>query len=371
MKLHRACALLPLSALLWSGPALAVSAEVEQTASAPTIVVHTAPGKRSWEVVKTSEIPVLLRTRGRCNEGDRLYRAGLAVAGIDLNIPVNTENRSYSGDEGKAWRTHQLDLPAASLQLWTGAKPLAENKPLPRLSAAHMCNQALSKRQGAQRAAMLAQGEMLRVASALSASFALQCQYRKGPKHMFHEWVPAGPKIVKAGVDVLVKCAPMTAADAPQPRTQTKTKGPPPRHGKPAPAPPPLITAVKLRAEVSQSQSCPDSLRLVGGISAGRAHRGAYIFLGNHYLSAKSDYDFDAAGHRSVVATRKLNWNAVPKGLAAGTGAQRTMQGWVQLNVQPQDGGKVFSSEKVPFKVNCKAPAPPRARPKVTSDGGR
>lgn len=347
---------------LWPGLVSAASVEVRQKpGSTPTVVVKTQPGERSYSVVQTSKIPVLLHTRGRCNEGDRLYRAELKMAGQRIDIDVNPNHRSYSANEGKAWRTHQFDLPAAALKLATGGKPLAENVERGRLSPVAMCNHQLSKRQGNARERMLAEGTRVLASSGLDADFSLECAYRKGPKLGFHEYFPNGkPKTVRGGADVIVHCAPRVAANTPQVRTTTSTKGASPQiTGKPLP---PSIESVKLRVEVSEQQRCPDSLRLVGSISAIRATRGDYLFLGNHYLSPKGTYNFSGAGHRSVTATRKLNWQVMPKGLASAPGAQRTLQGWVQLNLQPQVGDHVIRSAKVPFQVTCKAPLPARAK---------
>jgi hypothetical protein len=346
----------------------AISVEVRQKpSSTPTIMVKTKPGESIYSVEQASAVPVLLHTRGRCGEGDRLHRATLNLVnqGVDvIDVDVNTDNRSYSGDEGKAWRTHQFELRAARIRLASGGKPLAENVARPQSSPTATCNQALSKYQGAARQQALKQGIKLLSRAGVSADFTLECASRKGPKLGFHEYFPNGkPKTVRGGVDVIVHCAPMVAAGTPQVRSTTSTKGASPQiTGKPLP---PSIESVKLRVEVSEQQRCPDSVRLVGSINAVRATRGEYLFFGNQYLSPKGTYDFSGAGHRSVTATRKLDWQAMPKGLASAPGAERTMQGWVQLNLQPQVDDKVISSAKVPFKVTCKAPLPARAKPEA------
>lgn len=172
---------------------------------------------------------------------------------------------------------------------------------------------------------------------------------------MFHEHVTVS-RTVQAGVDVNVHCAPMVRADAPKPRAGTATKAAPPRPGRPLQPP---IASVQLRAEVSRQQACPDTVRLVGTIEARAASRGSYLFIGDGYLSDRGDYAFDAAGRRNVVAVRRIDWTKVPLGLAAAPGAQRSVRGWVQFNVQPHGADRPRTSGRVPFTVTCNAPAAP------------
>jgi hypothetical protein len=344
--------------------------EVQQAREPPAIEAVLLPGKSTYIAVHESSrtLPVLLRTRGRCAEGFKVAKAGLKLAGQSLAIPPQqgTEygGRDYSGSAGKRWRIHQFDLDATQLRLWTGGKPLAENVPLPRLSAWQMCNEALAGQSNAQRSRMLAEGFTLRRRSALTAEFAMQCSRfhttESGPFHEFEDpHIAIMDSVAKGGVDVTVKCLARPDPNAPRPTKETSTTAAPSRKGKPMP---PSIASVELRAEVPTHQACPDSVRLVGDITAGRAGKGIYLFVGNYWFSPKGDYDFREAGdHRTVIATRKLNWTSHANDtIATAPGATRTQEGWVQLNVQPQGTSRLHTSERVPFKAVCKTPTAAR-----------
>ena len=348
--------------------------EIQQAGEPPVIEAVLLPGKSTYIAVHEDSrtIPVRLRTRGRCAEGFRVAKAGLKLAGKSLAIPpqqgTEYSGRDYSGSAGKTWRTHQFDLDATQLRLWTGGKPLAENVPLPRQSAWQMCNEALVGHSNAERSRMLAEGFTLRRRSALTAEFAMQCSRfyttKSGPFKEFDDpHLQTVESMAKGGVDITVKCLARPDPNAPRPTKKTSTTAAPSRKGKPMP---PSIASVKLRAEIATHQACPDSVRLVGDITAGRAGKGIYLFVGNYWFSPKGDYGFRKAGdHRTVIATRKLNWTSHANDtIATAPGATRTQEGWVQLNVQPQGTSRLYTSERVPFKVVCKTPP---ARSKVSS----
>ncbi len=130
----------------------------------------------------------------------------------------------------------------------------------------------------------------------------------------------------------------------------------------PAPA---LINRVSLRVEWSQHEACPSEVRLIGVIDGNFLHTGKRIFMGNQYLGGYEPYQI-GSGQMTVMETRKLNWPAHAQGsLAAASGAVASMDGWAQLNVQPNNelpgAPALFSSERVQYRVTCKREAPQRA----------
>jgi hypothetical protein len=132
----------------------------------------------------------------------------------------------------------------------------------------------------------------------------------------------------------------------------------------PAPA---LINRVSLRVEWSQQEACPSEVRLIGVIDGNFNHVGKRIFMGNQYLGGYEPYQI-GSGQMTVVETRKLNWAAHAQGaLAPAPGTDATMDGWAQLNVQPDNAlpgaPALFTSERVSYRVTCKKEQAPRALP--------
>ncbi len=131
----------------------------------------------------------------------------------------------------------------------------------------------------------------------------------------------------------------------------------------PAPA---LINRVSLRVEWSQQEACPSEVRLIGVIDGNFTHSGKRIFMGNQYLGGYEPYQI-GSGQMTVVETRKLNWPAHAQGTLATPGAVSSIDGWAQLNVQPNNelpgAPALFSSERVQYRVTCRNEAPQRAMP--------
>jgi hypothetical protein len=127
---------------------------------------------------------------------------------------------------------------------------------------------------------------------------------------------------------------------------------------------PPLINRVSLRVEWSQQEACPSEVRLIGMIDGNFTHVGKRIFMGNHYLGGYEQYQI-GSGQMTVMQTRKLDWAAHAQGtIAPGPGAVSSIDGWAQLNVQPDNqlpgAPAVFSSERVQYQVTCRKEMPPR-----------
>jgi hypothetical protein len=132
----------------------------------------------------------------------------------------------------------------------------------------------------------------------------------------------------------------------------------------PAPA---LINRVSLRVEWSQQEACPSEVRLIGVIDGNFTHSGKRIFMGNQFLGGYEPYQI-GSGQMTVVETRKLNWPAHAQGtLASAPGAVSSIDGWAQLNVQPNNelpgAPALFSSERVHYRVTCRNETPQRAMP--------
>jgi hypothetical protein len=130
---------------------------------------------------------------------------------------------------------------------------------------------------------------------------------------------------------------------------------------------PPVINRVSLRVEWSQQEACPSEVRLIGVIDGNFNHTGKRIFMGNQYLGGYEPYQI-GSGQMTVVETRKLNWAAHTQGtLAPAPGSDATMDGWAQLNVQPNSelpgAPALFTSERVSYRVTCKREPAQRALP--------
>jgi hypothetical protein len=127
---------------------------------------------------------------------------------------------------------------------------------------------------------------------------------------------------------------------------------------------PPVINRVSLRVEWSQQEVCPSEVRLIGVIDGNFSHSGKRIFMGNQYLGGYEPYQI-GSGQMTVVETRKLNWTAAAQGtLAPAPGAVSSIDGWAQLNVQPNNelpgAPALFSSERVQYRVTCRNEPSPR-----------
>jgi hypothetical protein len=122
---------------------------------------------------------------------------------------------------------------------------------------------------------------------------------------------------------------------------------------------PPVINRVSLRVEWSQQDACPSEVRLIGVIDGNFNHIGKRIFMGNQYLGGYEPYQI-GSGQMTVIETRKLNWAAAAQGtIAPAPGTVSSIDGWAQLNVQPNNelpgAPALFSSERVQYRVTCRS----------------
>jgi hypothetical protein len=285
--------------------------------------VFAEPGAQLYSRFDPQFKMVSPRVSGGCPENQRLKEGWLYANGVYGSLPMNTSQQQFSTDGSiRVDMLQALKMPPSLPVDGNSANTGAHRTGGLKVPVA-ACNAHLSGLSGGARALAARNGFSVTVPKALSMKARVDCT--------------GSYKVEDYEMPVTMKC-------------------------EPAPA---LINRVSLRVEWSQQDTCPSEVRLIGVIDGNFTHSGKRIFMGNQYLGGYEPYQV-GSGQITVIETRKLNWQAHAQGtLAAQPNSASSIDGWAQLNVQPNNelpgAPTFFSSERVQYRVTCRNEPPPRA----------